>query len=112
MIAYFIIIRDILRVIPWRILRWCLDVVRGYTRAADGRERLMQIVREHGRSIPHLELCLELLDCAAIARATAGPLGVGARLAWTAAEVEATRLGVKAAMQWATAPEHASAEIH
>ena len=68
-------------------LRWGLDVARGYTRAADGREGILRCLDfARGAVSPttaekYADHALDALKCMTEARAEPGPLGVGARLA-------------------------------
>jgi len=73
-----------------RAARWVGDVVRGFTRAADGRDRAVELLASGDQE--RVGAAKYFLEQLAIAREEAGPLGLGARLAVTAGELAVMRL--------------------
>lgn len=72
-------------------LRWIGDVTRGYTRAADARDRAVEVLaRADGSTLP-AELCGFIAD----AHRDGGPLGVGARIACSPSELRTILVGAE-----------------
>lgn len=73
-------------------LRWGIDVLRGYTRIADGREGLLSLFDFARRAddptvaLNYADAALDVLDTLAKQRTGGGGLGAGARLALSSAE--------------------------
>lgn len=82
-------------------LRWGLEAVRGYQRAADMREGLVHQIRMGDRAaVPdvaerYADWALETLRAIEDNRAEPGPLGAGARLAVSPAEFVELRVAAE-----------------
>lgn len=70
-----------------RLLRWILDVVRGYIRAADGRERALELLHGNELDERYIGAFADAVDAISAARLQPGPLGVGARIAVSEDEI-------------------------
>lgn len=81
-------------------LRWGLDVARGYQRAADQREGILNVLSTAERSTAEWranygQAALDALRTMGEAREEPGPLGVGARLAIMHAEFLELRIAAE-----------------
>lgn len=68
-------------------LRWVGDVARGFTRAADARDRAGEVLNEVDEKPDGASLAVELCGFIRDAHRDAGPLGVGARIACSEGEL-------------------------
>lgn len=70
-----------------RALRFALDIVRGYMRAADGMERAYEMLRGNELDERYIGAFGEVVKVIGAARREPGGLGIGARIAVTEHEL-------------------------